>query len=115
MKKTLETYSSFLLAGHFCIFNKSCDIELLPEFVYKEMPISKILLLETTVQRVIDNIKERDSKTYSVEAIQSLISAERAQAEKISTEFKIPLYIHEMQFTQNDIDEVSNIIQRRIS
>lgn len=110
VKKKLEEQPTFLLAGHFCIFNKSCDVEVLPDFVFKEIPISKIILLEADVQRVVDNIKQRDSKAYGIEAVERLALAERTQAESTSAMLGIPLYIHKMQFTQKDIEEVSTII-----
>ena len=114
VKKKLEEQSTFLLAGHFCIFNKNCDVEVIPDFVFKEIPISKIILLEADVQKIVDNIKRRDSKAYGIDAVERLGLAERAQAENISALLGVPLYIHQMQFTQKDVEEVSTIINGEI-
>lgn len=111
VKKKLSSQSAFLLAGHFCIFNQNNEVEILPEFVYKELSISQILLLETDGETILRNIKARDDKTYSLSAIKNLIVAERNQAEKISRQYEIPLYIHKMRFDRTDIDKISAIIQ----
>lgn len=111
IKKKLSLYSIFLLAGHFCIFNKSGEVEVLPEFVYKEMPILKLILLEADVERLINNIKLRDNKSYSLNELKNLILTERKQAKNIATQLNIPLYIHKMNFDQSDIDKISAIVQ----
>lgn len=111
VKRKLSMNPIFILAGHFCIFNKKGDVEILPEFVYKEMPISKIILLETGIDTIINNISTRDNKLYSSDAIKSLILTERKQAEIISRQLNLPLYIHKMNFDQTDVEKISSIIQ----
>lgn len=115
VEKKLSLYSAFLLAGHFCIFNKDFGVEILPEFVYKEIPISKIILLEADVERIIKNIRFRDNKSYGLDDIKGLILTERKQAESISEQLNIPLYIHKMNFVQSDIDKISSIIQGSVT
>ena len=111
VKNKLNTHPIFLLAGHFCIFNKKDEVEVLPEFVYKELPISKILLLESDGDTIIKNIKSRDNKSYSITSIENLIETERNQAVKFSHQFDIPLYIHKMKFDQTDVDTISTLLK----
>ena len=115
VKRKLSLNPVFMLAGHFCIFNKSGEVELLPEFVYKEMPISKLILLETEIDTIINNIRSRDNKLYSLEAIKSLILTERKQAEIISEQLNLPLHVHKMNFDQTDVEKISDIIQGSVS
>lgn len=115
VKRKLSLNPVFMLAGHFCIFNKSGEVERLPEFVYKEMPISKLILLETDVNTIINNIKSRDNKLYNLDAIKSLVLTERKQAEIISGQLNLPLYVHKMNFDQTDVDKISVIIQGSVS
>ena len=110
VKKKLLLHSSFILAGHFSIFNKKHEVETLPEFVYKEISISKIILLEADVKRVRDNIRDRDKKSYSLDSLQALALSERKQAENISAQLDIPLYTLKMEFSQCDVDRISAII-----
>ena len=115
VKRKLSLNPVFMLAGHFCIFNKSGEVELLPEFVYKEMQISKLILLETDVNTIINNIRSRDNKLYSLDAIKSLILTERKQAEIISEQLNLPLHVHKMNFDQTDVEKISDIIQGSVS
>ena len=115
VKRKLSLNPVFMLAGHFCIFNKSGEVELLPEFVYKEMPISKLILLETEIDTIINNIRSRDNKLYSLDAIKSLILTERKQAEIISEQLNLPLHVHKMNFDQTDVEKISDIIQGSVS
>ena len=111
VKNRLNTHPTFLLAGHFCIFNKNDEVEVLPEFVYKELPISKILLLESDGDTIIRNIKSRDNKSYSITSIENLIETERNQAVKFSHQLDIPLCIHKMKFDQTDVDIISTLLK----
>ena len=115
VNRKLSLNPVFMLAGHFCIFNKSGEVELLPEFVYKEMPISKLILLETEIDTIINNIRSRDNKLYSLDAIKSLILTERKQAEIISEQLNLPLHVHKMNFDQTDVEKISDIIQGSVS
>ena len=114
-KRKLSLNPVFMLAGHFCIFNKNYEVDILPEFVYKKMPILKLILSEANIERIINNIGLRDKKLYSLDAIKSLILTERKQAEIISGQLNLPLYIHKMKFDQTDVEKVSVIIQRSVS
>ena len=111
VEKKLSLYPTFLLAGHFCIFDKSDEVEILQEFIYEEMPIVKIILLETDFDRILRNIKSRDDKSYNLDSIKNIIRLEREQAEKISSQLSIPLHIHKMDFAESDIKQISTIIQ----
>lgn len=111
VEKKLSLYPTFLLAGHFCIFDKSDEVEILPEFIYEEMPIVKIILLETDFDRILRNIKSRDDKSYNLDSIKNIIRLEREQAEKISSQLNIPLHIDKMDFAESDIKQISTIIQ----
>ena len=111
VKHELLLTPTILLAGHFCIFNSINEVELLPEFVYKEMPLSKIILLEAETNRIIENIQNRDNKAYSKESLNELIEKERTQAIKISSDLNITLTIHHMQFDKTDIDELITDLQ----
>lgn len=108
--KLLQT-PTILLAGHFCIFNAMNEVVLLPEFVYKEMPLLKIILLEAEPNRIFENIQNRDNKAYSKESLNELIEKERKQAIKISSDLNIPLTIHHMKFDKTDIDTLTSNIQ----
>ena len=56
LEEKMKCFPKILLAGHFCIFDGNNNIDLLPEFVYKELHLSKIILLEAdTLTRKLKN------------------------------------------------------------
>lgn len=92
-----------LLAGHFCIVNKLGEVDIIPESVFDKLHISKIILLESSYQRIIKNLASRDSKTYTQQLIEDLKTTENIYANNISNRLSCPLYIHQMQYSSEDI------------
>ena len=99
-------YPTILLAGHFCIFDKNTKVDILPEDVFAQLKILKIILLEADEEIIIDHLSKRDNKFYSKEQIIKIQSTERSQALKIASEIEIPIVIHQMKFDDCDIDEI---------
>ena len=111
VKNKLIQTPKILLAGHFCILNTKNEVEILPEFVYKEMPLSKIVLLEADVRRICENIQNRDNKAYPQKLLNDMTEKERRQAIKISSDLNIPLIIHHMNFDQTDVNALKISLQ----
>lgn len=99
-------YPSILLAGHFCIFNKNTEVDILPEKVFSQLNIQKIILLEASEEVIINHLSKRDDKTYSVNQIAAIKDAEHTQAVKIASRLKKPLIIQQMKFCDSDVDEM---------
>lgn len=106
----LEEYDSLLLAGHFSILGKNGDAELLPIEKYDDMHISSIILLESELNQIIDNLKGRDGKTYSKSQVEKIMSKERDMADAVSKRLGVPLLIHRMNFSNIDVDACCDFI-----
>lgn len=109
-EKLIES-PEMILAGHFCIFSSVNEVEILPEFVYKELHLSRIILLEADAAVIIDNLQNRDNKNYSLKDIKELLDAENLQAKKIATELNIPLITHKMNFDESDFEQIISVIK----
>lgn len=110
IEKKLKTYPRFFLDGHFCIFKKGNIPDSLPLDDLEKMHFEKIFLLETEPSRILENLKNRDDRYYSLDNIESLMNVERQQAYTFSEKTHIPLYIHHMLFDDNDALQIlSNI------
>lgn len=107
-KKKLLEIPRFILAGHFCIFNAENLVENLPEFVYENLPITRIVLLEADIDAILENIKSRDNRDYPRNSLEYLAEQERNQAIKIAAQLNVPLIIHRMNFDASDIEIVSS-------
>lgn len=99
-------YPTMLLAGHFCIFDKNTKVDILPEDVFPQLKILKIILLEANEEIIINHLSKRDNKFYSKEQIIELQLIERTQALKIASELEIPIVIYRMKFDNSDVDEI---------
>ncbi len=104
VKTILRTESKIILSGHFCIFDKRRNVDILPEFVYKHLSINKIILLEAEPETVCSNLKLRDGKDYSVNSILALKECERHRAQHITELISAKLYVHQMTFDNLDLE-----------
>lgn len=102
----LHSKARILLAGHFCIFNRQGEVEFLPENVFDELSIAKIVLLEADVAKVIENLGKRDGKLYSENAVLKLQQAELLQAKRVSERLGVPLFVRSMKFDTSDVADV---------
>ena len=108
----LQSVSSIILAGHFCIFDKDLNVELLPEYVFDQLHISKLILLEAAIEQIDNNIQKRDTKKYSIDAIKAIKNLEHIQACKVAEKLKVPFLIYEMQFNQLDVENLLLFLTR---
>lgn len=108
----LQKNERIILAGHFCIFNANNEVDILPEAVYSELSISRIILLETGVQTIIANLASRDGKNYPIESIYKLIKKEREQGKRVAEQLSCPFYIYQMTFTEQDTKYVASLISQ---
>ena len=110
VNKIIINSPKLILAGHFCIFNSTNGVEILPDFVYREIHLSKIILLEANADIIIDNLQSRDNKKYSLKEIKILSDTENLQAKKIAKELNIPLVTHKMKFDESDVNKIISVI-----
>ena len=108
----IQKNERIILAGHFCIFNSYNEVDILPEFVYSQLSISRIILLEANIQTVISNLISRDGKNYTLESISKLIKKEREQCKRIAEQLSCPFNIYQMTFTEQDTQYVASLISK---
>ncbi len=114
VKKLLQVNPTIILAGHFCIFNKQGQVDCLPEDIFFELDIEKILLLTAGIERICENLYQRDGINYSKDQIVNLQNTEQSLAEKTSVILECPLYIHEMKFNSSDYQDVLFLIKEKL-
>ena len=110
VSKILRDHPSILLAGHFCIFDKENNVDILPSYVFHRLQIQSILLLEADNSQIISNLTARDNYEYSDTQISSLTSTERAIATEIATSIGCSLYIHKMNFNDSDVEQCLSLL-----
>ena len=105
MSEKLEHEKIILLAGHFCILGNNGQVEQLPEHTYSKIQLSAIILLEAGPEIIMQNLSRRDGKEYSIQQIEEFLNTERNCAEHIAKNLNIPLFVHNMKFSNEDIEE----------
>ena len=112
VRDLLHSKERIILAGHVCIFNRQTGVEYLPENVFEELSIAKIVLLEAETAKVIENLSKRDGKLYSRDEVSNLQQAERQQAKRTSERLRVPFLVHAMQFDSSDDADVLAFVNR---
>lgn len=110
VEKKLNQYPTILLAGHFCIFDKSNHVEELPHSVFEKLQMDCILLLEADAERIVYNLNIRDKRNYRIEHIKLLLKEERIAAESSAKQCNCRLYIHHMSFDETDVVRCSQLL-----
>lgn len=103
VQELLKVTPQILLAGHFCIFDKDNNIDYLPENVFSDLEIEKMLLLNAPIAIILKNLSLRDKKEYTQQQVLSLYNAENKRAKEISHKLGCELFIHNMRFDTTDI------------
>lgn len=109
----LTQFPQIILAGHFCIFDKNTNVDVLPDDVFSKLSIKKVVLLEADSSKIARHLWTRDNKSYTIDQINALKKAERIQAEIIAKKLSIPLIIHDMKFNDFDTEEIIKQIRGR--
>lgn len=108
--KTRERFETFILAGHFAIFNKKNEIEKIPRYVFGELGITKIILLEAAADKIMLNMLKRDNRDYAEKELIDIARIEYECAVQISEQIGVPLYIHKMNYL-TDVEDIQNYIK----
>ena len=107
-----KEYGNIILAGHFCIFNTNNEVDILPESVYPTLNISQIILLESDVQKIVSNLRNRDGRIYSEKSVSILVKKEHEQSKRIAKRLNCPLSIYQMTFTDQDVKQIAALINQ---
>lgn len=107
-----KKHGKIILAGHFCIFNATNDVEILPESAFFDLNISQIVLLEADVKVIAKHLSVRDNKIYSDNSLSNLIQSERKQGEVIAQKLDCPFFIYKMTFSPVDTINIYELITK---
>lgn len=115
ISEKLESEKIIILAGHFCILGNDGQVEQLPIDTYSKLQLSSIILLESEPDIIIQNLRKRDGKNYSIKQIKEFLYNERNCAKYIAESLNIPLLIHKMNFSCRDLELIYLFIKEAYS
>lgn len=103
--------NSLLLDGHFVLRNEIGDLTNLPTSVFQKLGLASVILFETPSNIIFKRLSDRGTP-QSIEQIEELAQAERANAEHVCKNLNIPLLILEIP-TQEEL--LSTLVQIKSS
>lgn len=107
----LKIQSRIILAGHFCIINDSYQIDPLPNSVFDQLQIERIILLESAPLVIQSHLSSRDNKVYSNHLIGSMLEAEHSSAQEVAQRLSIPFLVHQMSYSDVDVLTLVHFIE----
>jgi len=113
VKFILDKHNDIILDGHFCIINSKNQVEALPEFVYSNLSIKIIVILETSLENLISNLSSRDGKDYDVITLKNMITKERNISKRIAKKINAELFFHNVVYDGKDALQINNMIKDR--
>lgn len=105
VQRIITAGQSLLLDGHFVLINERSEFVALDSSVFQDIGITGVVLLEADVDVIASRLVARDSSGIAVD-IGLFIERERAQANYVCQELRIPLHI----LHQPDFLEFSSIV-----
>lgn len=93
IQKILSIDKKILLCGHFCIINKTHEIDMIPIITYKKMGIEQVILLKRDPKSIYSDLIARDNTLYSVDFLEQMQKIEEETSILVCKEFCFPLTI----------------------
>ncbi len=106
----LEKNSSIILDGHFCIMNPEGKIEKLPMFVFRNINLSRIVLLKADNNIIVRNLAKRDKFNYKIEYIKRFQLEEEKYCMEIAQGINVPCLEYAMKYNGNDSDRIKELL-----
>lgn len=103
----VEKKKKYLLDGHYCLLNKSGDIEVVPVKTFTQIqPFSLNLIIED-VAIIQSRLEQRDNKPYDRNLLNEMQKSEISHANKISSFLRIKLNTCK----SNNVTDIINTIK----
>jgi adenylate kinase len=93
LKAVVKTGKTYLLDGHYCLFNKDGEVSPVPMDTFIKIdPIALILVIDT-IPAIKAALERRDQKTYDIKALTCMQQRETSYAHEIAANLDIQLFI----------------------
>lgn len=91
INNTFDDAKSYLLDGHFCLFNSEGDITKVPMKTFKEIAPKLIAVVTNDINVIKERLGQRDGKAYGADELRDMQATEIEYAKQVSSELNIPL------------------------
>lgn len=95
LRNAVQENKTYILDGHYCLLNKSNDIEKVSFETFKKISPKMFVIFVRDVNEIKKQLEERDSKPYDVNFLERFQNNEIKYAQYLSELMNIPLIILE--------------------
>lgn len=90
LNNATQKRGSYLLDGHFCLFNANNMVEKIPIETFVKISPKSITVVTVEVKLINKRLEKRDKQTYDFELLKSMQDTEVEYAKEIATILNIP-------------------------
>lgn len=87
----IEADKSYLLDGHFCLFNAHGEVERVPLETFVKIAPKVIIVVIDKVKLIKQRLEKRDDKTYNYDVLENMQNIEKEYATEIASYLNVPL------------------------
>lgn len=106
LSNTVRPNESYLLDGHFCLFNADGEVEEVPIETFEKIAPRTVSVVTTDEALIKERLEKRDKETYDLKVLSEMQQKELKYAEQVASHLKV----HFMKITaenyQSLIDEL---------
>lgn len=90
LNNVTKANESYLLDGHFCLFNAEGNVEKVPLETFVKIAPKSITVVTAKVELIKQRLEKRDKKTYDFDVLATMQNTEKEYAKEISAHLNIP-------------------------
>ena len=90
LNNVTKTNESYLLDGHFCLFNAKGSVEKIPFHTFVKIAPKLIIVVSSNIELIKQRLEKRDNKVYDSEVLNNMQNTEKEYAKEIATLLRIP-------------------------
>lgn len=111
LEKQLVKGQSYLIDGHFCLINKSHEIETIPIKTFLLMKPALVVVITGAPKAIADRLLHRDGFEYDLGFLHNMQEQEKAQAKRVARKLSVPY----LEGESDDLTSLHERIQETIS
>lgn len=104
--KQCSDTKDIIVDGHLCIFNANGEVERIPEYFFKDVPIAGIILLQDEPILISERIEQRDSEGINIVDLQKMQEEEQIYAQELEEKLGIRYVIVTHQYTGKQFENI---------
>ena len=103
VKCFLDNDKVYLLDGHFSLIDSDNFIQEIPIEVFELLGIRGIIILFDYEEKILERLKGRDNRDYSLQFIRNFQEKEISYAKQVAEKIKVPIRIIDISKEESDI------------